>query len=116
MNVSQAVARVYAQALSDLAEHHGTLARVVDDLQAIRDLFDGDRVFREFFGYHKASTVFKDVEKFTQVDGFKQFHSHSPFRMMYDTDTLILAAHFPSPTAGRIVSNGDRCKFEPLED
>jgi glyoxylase-like metal-dependent hydrolase (beta-lactamase superfamily II) len=33
-----------------------------------------------------------------------------------DTDTLILAAHFPSPTAGRIVSNGERCKFAPLED
>ena len=31
-----------------------------------------------------------------------------------DTDTLILAAHFPSPTAGRIVDNGDRCKFAPI--
>ena len=29
-----------------------------------------------------------------------------------DTDTLILAAHFPTPTAGRIVDNGPRCKFE----
>ena len=28
-----------------------------------------------------------------------------------DTDTLILAAHFPTPTAGRIVGNGPRCKF-----
>jgi glyoxylase-like metal-dependent hydrolase (beta-lactamase superfamily II) len=28
-----------------------------------------------------------------------------------DTDTTILAAHFPTPTAGRIVSNGARCKF-----
>ena len=33
--------------------------------------------FREYFGYHKASTVFKDVEKFEKIDGFKQFHSHS---------------------------------------
>jgi len=33
-----------------------------------------------------------------------------------DTDTLILAAQFPSPTAGRIVGNGDRCKFSPVTD
>ena len=32
-----------------------------------------------------------------------------------DTDTLILTAHFPSPTAGRIVGNGERCKFVPVE-
>lgn len=29
-----------------------------------------------------------------------------------DTDTIILAAHFASPTAGRIVQAGDRCRFE----
>lgn len=46
--------------------------------------------FREFFGYHKASTVFKDVEQFQKRDGFKQYHSHTPIRLMYDTDTLIL--------------------------
>ena len=46
--------------------------------------------FREFFGYHKAETVFKDVEQFTSRDGFQQFHSHTPVRLMYDTDALIL--------------------------
>ena len=46
--------------------------------------------FREFFGYHKASTVFKDTDKFTTREGFQQFHNHSPFRMMYDTDALVL--------------------------
>ncbi len=46
--------------------------------------------FREFFGYHKAHTVFKDVEKFQTEEGFKQYHSHTPFRLMYDTDALIL--------------------------
>ncbi|MBM81297.1 MAG: hypothetical protein CMJ78_12000 [Planctomycetaceae bacterium] len=46
--------------------------------------------FREFFGYHKASTVFKDTDKFTNRDGFQQYHNHTPFRMMYDTDALIL--------------------------
>jgi glyoxylase-like metal-dependent hydrolase (beta-lactamase superfamily II) len=29
-----------------------------------------------------------------------------------DTNTLVLAAHFATPTAGRIVSNGQRCIFE----
>ncbi len=29
-----------------------------------------------------------------------------------DQDTLILPAHFASPAMGRIVSNGDRCKFK----
>ena len=29
-----------------------------------------------------------------------------------DTDTLILPAHFPQPTVGRIVGNGERCKFQ----
>jgi glyoxylase-like metal-dependent hydrolase (beta-lactamase superfamily II) len=28
-----------------------------------------------------------------------------------ETDTIILAAHFATPTAGRIVRNGARCKF-----
>lgn len=46
--------------------------------------------FREYFGYHKAATVFKDVEKFAGREGFQQYHKHSPVRMMYDTDTLVL--------------------------
>ena len=29
-----------------------------------------------------------------------------------DTASLILAAHFPAPTVGRIVGNGARCKFQ----
>lgn len=29
-----------------------------------------------------------------------------------DSDTWILAAHFPTPTRGRIVGNGPRCKFQ----
>ena len=46
--------------------------------------------FREFFGYHKAQTVFKDVEQFASRDGFQQFHNHTAVRLMYDTDALIL--------------------------
>jgi len=29
-----------------------------------------------------------------------------------ETGTLILAAHFATPTVGRIVANGARCRFE----
>jgi len=50
LNVSQAVARVYAQALSDLGEDQGNLSRIVDDLHGVRELFDTDATFREFFG------------------------------------------------------------------
>ena len=46
--------------------------------------------FREFFGYHKAQTVFKDFEKFAGQDEFQHYHSHTPVRLMYDTDALIL--------------------------
>ena len=46
--------------------------------------------FREFFGYHKAKTVFKDVEKFAKQKDFAQFHNHTAVRLMYDTDALIL--------------------------
>jgi F-type H+-transporting ATPase subunit delta len=50
LNVSQAVARVYAQALSDLGEDEGNLPRIADDLHALRELFETDANFREFFG------------------------------------------------------------------
>ncbi|MDA7864607.1 DUF1588 domain-containing protein [bacterium] len=46
--------------------------------------------FREFFGYHKAQTVFKDVEKFAEQEDFQHYQSHTPVRLMYDTDALIL--------------------------
>jgi len=50
LNVSQAVARVYAEALSDLGEDEGNLPRIADDLHALRELFETDANFREFFG------------------------------------------------------------------
>jgi hypothetical protein len=45
--------------------------------------------FREFFGYYKAREVFKDVDKFKQREGFKQFISGSASRFEYDTDSLV---------------------------
>lgn len=49
------------------------------------------KFFREYFGYHKAQTVFKDVEQFQKLDGFQQFHTHTAVRLMYDTDALVLS-------------------------
>ena len=46
--------------------------------------------FREFFGYHKAQTVFKDIDKFAQQTEYAHFHNHTAVRLMYDTDALIL--------------------------
>jgi hypothetical protein len=46
--------------------------------------------FREFFGYHKAQTVFKDVDQFAKEKDFAHFHNHTAVRLMYDTDALIL--------------------------
>ena len=46
--------------------------------------------FREFFGYYKAPSVFKDVEKFKTRPGFTHFHNHTAHRIVYDTDALVL--------------------------
>jgi hypothetical protein len=45
--------------------------------------------FREFFGYYKAHEVFKDVDKFEKIAGFKQFNSGTASKLEYDTDSLI---------------------------
>ena len=45
--------------------------------------------FREFFGYYKAREVFKDVDKFTKREGFKQFKSNTASQFEYDTDSLV---------------------------
>ncbi|MGC6444399.1 MAG: DUF1588 domain-containing protein, partial [Rubripirellula sp.] len=46
--------------------------------------------FREFFGYHKAPEVFKDVNEFEKRDGFRQFDQGTASKLVYDTDSLIL--------------------------
>lgn len=48
-NVSQTLARIYAEALSDLGEAQGNLPRIVDDLHAVQELFDKNRDFHRFF-------------------------------------------------------------------
>ena len=49
MNVSQAVARVYASALVDLGEAENCLPRIVDDLLLAQAVSDQHPDFREFF-------------------------------------------------------------------
>jgi F-type H+-transporting ATPase subunit delta len=48
-NVSQTIARLYADALSDIGEEHGHLGQIVEDLHAVQELYDGHRDFYEFF-------------------------------------------------------------------
>lgn len=48
-NVSQTLARIYAEALSDLGEAQGNLPRIVDDLHAVQELFDKNLDFHRFF-------------------------------------------------------------------
>ena len=48
-NVSQTVARLYADALSGIGEEDGSLDKIVGDLHAVQELYDGHRDFYEFF-------------------------------------------------------------------
>ncbi|MFT5127198.1 MAG: hypothetical protein ACI8W8_000799 [Rhodothermales bacterium] len=79
----EAVARQYLKLKGPLqTNHHGGVSRTANP----RIL----QFFREYFGYHKAPDVFKDVEKFKGVDGFEHFEKNSAARYKYDTDSLIL--------------------------
>jgi F-type H+-transporting ATPase subunit delta len=49
MNVSIRAARVYAEALLDIAEESDQLSRVHDDLMALRKLYEEEAGFRGFF-------------------------------------------------------------------
>ena len=48
--------------------------------------------FREFFGYHHASSVFKDTEQFAKETrpGFNHFQNSTASFTMYDTDAFVL--------------------------
>ena len=88
----------------------GKLTTRADVERVVRQMLDGNRkansinhnrtylttnnprilqFFREYFGYFKAREVFKDVDKFKDRTGFKQFNSGTASKFEYDTDTLI---------------------------
>lgn len=48
-NKSDPIARVYAGALVELGREKQALGRIYDDLRAVRDLYDHDAFFRQFF-------------------------------------------------------------------
>lgn len=48
-NVSQTVARLYAEALNDIGESQGNLPRIVQDLHAVQELYDRRDDFFEFY-------------------------------------------------------------------
>jgi F-type H+-transporting ATPase subunit delta len=49
VNISEAVARVYAEALLDMAKDKKELASIVDDLEAVHGLWGDTEGFRRFF-------------------------------------------------------------------
>lgn len=82
-HVEAAVRRMLAQPQRNPAPNHNRDIRSVTNPRVLQ-------FFREFFGYHKAAEVFKEVDSFEQRDGFRQFHNHTATRLMYDTDALVL--------------------------
>lgn len=48
-NVSQTVARLYAEALNGIGESEGNLPRIVEDLHAVQEIYDQRGDFFEFF-------------------------------------------------------------------
>ncbi len=57
--VSLAAARVYAEALLDIAAAQDNLPQIVDDLHAVQDLFHEDETFRTFYSSHRFEREFK---------------------------------------------------------
>lgn len=82
-HVEAAARRMLAQKQRNPSPNHNRGLRTVTNPRVLQ-------FFREFFGYHKASEVFKEVDNFKQRDGFRQFHNHTAARLMYDTDALVL--------------------------
>lgn len=82
-HVEAAARRMLAQKQRNPSPNHNRGLRSVTNPRVLQ-------FFREFFGYHKASEVFKEVDNFKQRDGFRQFHNHTAVRLMYDTDALVL--------------------------
>lgn len=82
-DVEVAVRHLLAQRQRNLTPNHNRTIRSVTNPRILQ-------FFREFFGYHKAKDVFKEVENFKGVAGFQQFRNHTATRFMYDTDALVL--------------------------
>lgn len=82
-DVERAVRRYLDQPPRTLKPNHNSPAHTVRNPRILR-------FFREYFGYHKAKEVFKDVDTFVGLEGFQQFRGNAASQMIYDTDTLVL--------------------------
>ena len=82
-DVEVAARHMLAQRQRNLRPNHNRTIRSVTNPRILQ-------FFREFFGYHKAKDVFKEIENFKGVEGFQQFRNHTATRFMYDTDALVL--------------------------
>ncbi len=82
-DVEAAVRHMLAQKQRNPRPNHNRDLRTVTNPRVLQ-------FFREFFGYHKASEVFKETDNFKGREGFQQFNNHTATRLMYDTDALVL--------------------------
>ncbi|MEE8333303.1 MAG: MBL fold metallo-hydrolase [Alphaproteobacteria bacterium] len=63
--------------------------------------------------HHPIQVAYPEWNSRFCIDAAQSRATRQDFVARYaDTDSLILPAHFASPTAGRIVGNGDRCKYQ----
>ena len=73
-------------------------------------LFSGDVM------HHALQCIEPDWSSCFCWDAAESAHSRRKvLEMVADTDTLVLPAHFPGPTVGRVVGDGDAWRFQFLE-
>jgi glyoxylase-like metal-dependent hydrolase (beta-lactamase superfamily II) len=71
-----------------------------------RAVFTGDVI------HHPVQFVDPRIANLADFDPQQAYETRLGLMRRYaDTDTLVMTGHFPSPTAGRIVSRGDRFRF-----
>ena len=71
-----------------------------------RAVFAGDTI------HHAVQCAYPEWNSRFCIDKEQSRQTRTKFVKSYaDQDVLIIPTHFPTPTAGHIVGNGDRCKF-----
>lgn len=71
-----------------------------------RAVFTGDVI------HHPIQFIDPHIANLADFDPHQAHETRFGLMQRYaDTDTLVMTGHFPSPTAGRIVSRGDRFRF-----
>ena len=67
--------------------------------------------------HHSAQCIYSEWNSKFCVDPEKARDVRCIFLAKHaDTETVVLAAHFPSPTAGKVVQENGRFKFALMDD